>query len=264
MENKIRWSAETTRVEPRKVQILRGETVELDIGLEAYRSPVELPPTASATAYWRTDDMAEGAYYSCTSGVSLYGNRVRWSFTPECDCNASAYDFFVGVDDGHGRTYRPCGRIEMLGAPGNGENILPLPTPSIDFSKVKVANAPWLPLSGGNMENYGMSIRTNCIVSQGGPLWALDTYSGDEYIEAVVPGDWVSSGDKVLGKYNRTLFNNGNQKWAVGEGYETVDIYAGCKAGLAASGAAVLSANAYTDAVVGDIQRALSAITGED
>lgn len=140
MINRIFWTLDTRSITPKNLQFFRGEDVELDIELTSYGEPVDLAG-AGASAFWRSPDMASGFdWYGGPAEVS--GNRVTWTWTGANDSGASAYEFYVGVD-ASGLSYRPCGKIQMLGSPSLNPSAVPIVPPVLDFDKYTVLHAPY-------------------------------------------------------------------------------------------------------------------------
>lgn len=141
MTNRVNWTIDTRAIQPRNLQVLRGETVALDVDLTSYGSPVDLAG-ATCSAYWRSPDMASGAGWY-TSPASADGNRVSWIWDgTTMDAGADVYEWFIGVD-ADGLSYRPCGRIQMLGSPAGNPSAIPIPSPVLDFAKYTVVNSPF-------------------------------------------------------------------------------------------------------------------------
>jgi hypothetical protein len=65
------------------------------------------------------------------------------TFTPQHDCGAAAYRFFVSASGESGVNYRANGTLRMLPSPGFVPNQVELPIHSLDFSQVEIKNAPW-------------------------------------------------------------------------------------------------------------------------
>lgn len=139
-----KWTVDLARVTPADWDCLRGETVELMPSFVSGRDVRDLSGVESATLWWQTNGMG-AAYWSAPASVDTNSrpHRLVARWTPEMDCGAAAYRYFVGAAAPSGTQYRAHGTIRMRGAPGFSPNELPLPVPFIDFAKVAVTNAPW-------------------------------------------------------------------------------------------------------------------------
>lgn len=139
-----KWTVDLSRAAPANWDCLRGETLELAPSFVSGRGAADLSGVGSATMYWQTNGMG-AAYWSAPASVDTNSrpHRLVARWTPDCDCGAPAYSYFVGASSPSGIQYRAFGTVRMRGAPGERPNELPLPVPSIDFGAVAVTNAPW-------------------------------------------------------------------------------------------------------------------------
>ena len=161
-----KWTADLARVTPADWDCLRGETVELMPSFVSGRDVRDLSGVESATLWWQTNGMG-AAYWSAPASVDTNSrpHRLVARWTPEMDCGAAAYRYFVGAAAPSGTQYRAHGTIRMRGAPGDLPNALPLPVKVIDFADVSVTNAPWaLPYTAGD----NIVITNGVISSTGG------------------------------------------------------------------------------------------------
>ena len=145
----LRWTVETSRAQPAQFEAFQGETLTLEASLQSYGKPLELSGLASL--YWQTNGMGS-AYWEATASVN--SNRLSAVFTPEMDVGAKVYNCFIGVP---GTIYHAAFQLRLRPSPGALPNVLPLPTPVIDFAKVRVLNPPWE--SGG-----GGGVSTNAVI----------------------------------------------------------------------------------------------------
>lgn len=135
----LRWTSDAARPAPYVAQVFRGETVGLACSLTAYARPLDLAG-ATAELCWQTNGMGSAWW---TAPASVASNAVSAVWTPEMDCGAASYDFFLRVAAPGGVTYRAHGAIAMRGSPGASPNELPPPVQRIDFAAVSYTNAPW-------------------------------------------------------------------------------------------------------------------------
>ena len=133
----LRWTVETSRVQPAAFEAYQGETLTFEAALQSYGKPIS-NDLQGARIYWQTNGMGS-AYRSASA--SAEGHVLRATWTPAMDVGARAYNCFVGAPS---NSYRAAFQLRLRPSPGASPNNLPLPTPVIDFARVEVANAPWL------------------------------------------------------------------------------------------------------------------------
>ena len=137
----LRWTVETTRAQPATFEAYQGETLAFEASLQSAGKPLEL--SGIAALYWQTNGMGS-AYWETTAAVN--SNRLSAVWTPEMDVGAKVYNCFIGVP---GTIYHAAFQLRLRPSPGATPNALPLPTPVIDFSQVRVLNPPWGSGGGG-------------------------------------------------------------------------------------------------------------------
>lgn len=139
----LRWTVETSRVQPVQFEAFRGETLELKADLFNYGKPLSLP--SSASLYWQTNGMGT-AYWSAPATVE--SNRLSAVWLPTYDTGARAYNCFLGCS---GDVYRAAFQLRLRDSPGAAPNALPLPRQVIDFSRIEVLNPPWSTVGVGGV-----------------------------------------------------------------------------------------------------------------
>ena len=132
----LRWTVETSRVQPVTFEAYHGETLSLEATLQSYGKPVA-DDLQDVRLYWQTNGMGS-AYWSAPASAS--GNVLRATWTPAMDTGANAVYGFIGVA---GEIYRASFQLRMRSSPGAVPNELELPRKHIDFAEVEVKNAPW-------------------------------------------------------------------------------------------------------------------------
>ena len=132
----LRWTVETSRVQPVTFESYHGETLELEATLKSYGKPIA-DTLQDVRIYWQTNGMGS-SYWSAPASAD--GNVLRATWTPAMDTGANAVYGFIGVA---GEIYRASFQLRMRSSPGAAPNELELPRKHIDFSKVEVKNAPW-------------------------------------------------------------------------------------------------------------------------
>ena len=139
----LRWTVETSRVQPASFDAYQGETLTFEAALQSKGKPLEAPLNYSF--FWQTNGMGS-TYWEAPCPVpssSLDGastNVMFATFTPSMDVGARVYNCFIGSPS---NIYHAAFQLRLRPSPGALPNALPLPTPVIDFAQVEVANAPW-------------------------------------------------------------------------------------------------------------------------
>lgn len=184
-----KWTVDLSRAAPASWDCLRGETLELTPSFVSGRGVADLSGVESATLYWQTNGMGS-AYWSRPAAVDTNSqpHRLVARWTPDCDCGAPAYAYFVGASSPSGIQYRAFGTVRMRGAPGFSPNELPLPVQVLDFARIAYTNEPW-----------SASGLTNDFVRKTG-----DTMSGPLTIDSIDNG----------GDINRATYRGGLIEWS--------------------------------------------------
>ena len=132
----LKWTVETSRVQPIAFDAYHGETLALEATLQSYGNPIT-NDLQDARIYWQTNGMGS-AYWSAPASAN--GHILRASWTPAMDTGAKLYNCFIGRA---GDTYRAAFQLRMRSSPGAVPNELELPRKHIDFAEIEVKNAPW-------------------------------------------------------------------------------------------------------------------------
>ena len=139
----VRWTVETSRVQPISVDAYQGEKLELEATMQSYGKPFAIAGE-DVRIYWQTNGMGS-AWWSAPASVKVgrSGERDTYaaSWTPSMDAGAGVYNCFIGQSGGN---YRAEFRLRLRPSPGAAPNTLELPRQSIDFARVEVLNPPWL------------------------------------------------------------------------------------------------------------------------
>ena len=145
----VRWTAETSRVQPIALDAWRGDTLALECTLISYGRPVSLG-AATASLLWQTNGMGS-AWWQTNATVSADG-VIRATWSPSMDPGAPAVAFFLPVQTGDGASYRAAGTLRFRPSPGAGSQIAELPQPggTLDFGEFNLVNAPWATLDAAN------------------------------------------------------------------------------------------------------------------
>jgi len=88
----LRWTVETSRLQPAVFDVVRGETLALEATFTSYGKPVA---TTNQTAFlcWQTNGM-DSAWWT-TNAVALAGNKATALFTPAMDPGAATVTGFI-------------------------------------------------------------------------------------------------------------------------------------------------------------------------
>lgn len=145
----VRWTAETSRVQPIALDAWRGDTLALACTLTSYGKPVALG-AATASLMWQTNGMGS-AWWQTNATVSADG-VITATWSPSMDPGAPAVQFFLPVQTGDGASYRAAGTLRFRPSPGAGSQIAELPQPgdTLDFGAFQLVNAPWATLEAAN------------------------------------------------------------------------------------------------------------------
>lgn len=153
------WEVDLAAKQPQvfTLQRPRGETYELKAVLKRHGKPFE-PAITNACIYWQTNGM-ENLYWSAPASVS--NNVLRATWLPSMDPGATTVRGYIG-DPGH--IYAAAFQFRFIASPGPLPNSLPLPTPVIDFARVRVLNPPWGSGGGGGCDTNAVDILANSAV----------------------------------------------------------------------------------------------------
>ena len=240
----VRWTVETSRVQPAVFEAYQGETLELEAALQSYGKPIEIDPQADWNIYWQTNGMGS-AYWSApatikasappsstsTSTSSLH--LLSATFTPSMDVGAKVYNCFIGSPS---NIYRAAFQLRLRPSPGALPNSLPLPTPVIDFSRIHVLNPPWGSGGGGGCDTNAVVKRvysqheTQYIdgegqvfaITQGAKYWdLLEDYTQQHFIFSPFGNEWRCMGVVVPNLWAHLRYNKDSpdsQKWELYDG----------------------------------------------
>ena len=160
----LRWTVETSRVQPASFDAYQGETLTFEAALQSKGKPLEAPLNYSF--FWQTNGMGS-TYWEAPCPVpssSLDGastNVLFATFTPSMDVGARVYNCFIGSPS---NIYHAAFQLRLRPSPGALPNALPLPTPVIDFARVRVLNPPWTLGGGGGCDTNTVDALANSAV----------------------------------------------------------------------------------------------------
>lgn len=133
------WPADVDHPIPAVFEAFEGETVELACRVVRNRRDYPLFAT-NATCFFQTNGM--GPFY-WSAPATVDGSLMRATLGPADVPSAPALHVLLGSSGPSGIVYRANAILRYLPSPGATPNVLPLPTPSIDFAAVAWTNAPW-------------------------------------------------------------------------------------------------------------------------
>ena len=132
----LRWTVETSRVQPASFDAYHGETLSFEATLQSYGKP-HSTGFNDYKIYWQTNGM-EDVYWSAPA--TCQDNVVTARFTPEMDTGANVVRGFLGCA---GEDFRAAFQLRLRPSPGATPNMLTVPPAILDLSKTVVINAPW-------------------------------------------------------------------------------------------------------------------------
>lgn len=133
----LRWTVETSRVQPAVFEAYHGETLDLEATMLSYGRP--FTAGGEPRLYWQTNGMG-AAYWSAPA--TAVSNRLAAAFTPACDTGANVVQGFIGVS---GSVYRAAFTLRFRNSPGADPVNLPLPAKTLDFATVTLENVDAAP-----------------------------------------------------------------------------------------------------------------------
>ena len=169
----LRWTVETSRVQPAVFEAYQGETLTFEAALQSHGKPLEAPVNYSF--FWQTNGMGSTYWEVKVRGEGEQRNNstvhldpspsptnvffATWS--PEMDVGAKVYNCFIGSPS---NIYHAAFQLRLRPSPGATPNALPLPTPVIDFARVRVLNPPWGSGGGGGCDTNAVDALANSAV----------------------------------------------------------------------------------------------------
>ena len=133
----IKWTVESSMVEPQAITAYHGEALELTATLKSYGSDLDLSGK-TANLYYRSLSMPDNLYW--IAPASANGNVLSATFDGTMDPGEPRLVGFIGVQ---GEIYRAAFTIRLLAAPGFTPGTQNLPTKTLDFSYLDVENSPY-------------------------------------------------------------------------------------------------------------------------
>lgn len=135
----LSWTVETSRAQPATFEAYQGETLTFEAALQAKGKPLESPSNYSF--FWQTNGMGSTYWEApCPRLQPTPTNVLFATWLPAYDVGAKVYNCFIGSPS---NIYHAAFQLRLRPSPGWTPNALPLPTPVIDFAKVRVLNPPW-------------------------------------------------------------------------------------------------------------------------
>lgn len=150
MINTFQTIFEARELKFQQERLFRGESVDLVARITTDGIPDSLSDYQISGVYQPVGDDPEGLTYSVDAEISDGKAILHW--TDENDFGKTAYNVWgLLTKDGKG-AYPIAWRLNFVSSPSYPiDEINPL-VRTIDFDNYDLLNAPWVPLSGGNME----------------------------------------------------------------------------------------------------------------
>lgn len=123
----LKWTVETSRVQPAQFDAYHGETLDMEVTLLSYGSPLVLPPDSECRIFWQTNGM--GNVYWSTNAVLVSTNSIAAVFRPTFDPGATTVLGFIGIPASN---YRAAFTIRFRGSPG-ATPFNPPPMPQAEY-----------------------------------------------------------------------------------------------------------------------------------
>jgi len=149
----LRWTVETSRVQPAVFDVVHGETIELEAALQSYGKPLSMAgKTVSLfyqtngmdTAWWKAPaqvkERTNPLSTSTSSLISQTTNILSATFTPSMDPGGATVNGFIGST---GDMYRAAFTLRFRKGPGARPNVIAQPPKILDLAHTVVINPPW-------------------------------------------------------------------------------------------------------------------------
>ena len=198
----LRWTVETSRVQPAVFEAIRGESLYLEAALQSNGKPLAVTDGADVRLLWQTNGM-DRVFWS-TNAVIVSSNVIAATFLPSFDPGASSVTGFLGIP---GSNYRAAFQLRFRHGPGAVPNELPIPTPTIDFAKVTVLNPPWSGFDTNAVIDIATSVvapAVNAAVNTGRAITASAAAAGTNYTDTVA----AAKADKATTINGHSLSND--------------------------------------------------------
>lgn len=144
----LRWTVETSRVQPAVFDVVHGESIELEASMQSYGKPLSMAGK-SVSIFWQTNGM-DTAWWSApaqvrtgrstTTGAATPTNVLAATFTPAMDPCAATVTGFLGAT---GDIYRAAFTLRFRKGPGATPNVIEQPPRVLDLAHTVVINPPW-------------------------------------------------------------------------------------------------------------------------
>lgn len=188
----LRWTVETSRATPQRIDIYRGETVTVAADLTSYGRPLALE--GEAALYLQTNGMGSAWW---TVPATVVSNRIEATLAPSAyPADASLLTCHLG---GPAINYRAAFAARILGAPGPAPNKVLPPVAMIDFDALTVLNRPYYTkdeTDDGFVGTYGHDMGTGAILGDRSSGYGLGWAGGWHLLRH--PGDAWSAENELV------------------------------------------------------------------
>ena len=139
----LRWTVETSRVQPAVFEAYQGETLTFEVALQSHGRALEAP--VDYGFYWQTNGMGNAYWSTNVASAANYpafaGTNVMFAtWLPSMDVGARAYNCFIGAP---GSNYHAAFQLRLRASPGAVPNVIEQPPPVLDLAHTAVINPPW-------------------------------------------------------------------------------------------------------------------------
>jgi len=141
----LRWTVETSRLQPVVFDVVRGETLALEASFKSYGTPLQMT-NLPCCVFWQTNGMGNVWWTASASATEIAPSVVSADFTPQMDPGAPVVTGFIGST---GEIYRAAFTLRFRHGPGASPNAIPLPAKTIDCAQVEFLNPDAAPWHGG-------------------------------------------------------------------------------------------------------------------
>jgi len=135
----LRWTVETSRLQPVVFDVVRGETLAFEADFKSYGKPLEMTNRPCALFY-QTNAMASSWWTLPARATELDPSVVTATFAPTNDPGASVVHGFLGST---GDIYRAAFTLRFRHGPGAAPNVIDAPPRILDLAHTVVINPPW-------------------------------------------------------------------------------------------------------------------------
>jgi len=132
----LRWTVETSRLQPVVFDAVRGESLDLEASFQTYGTPLAMAGK-DVRIFYQTNGMGSAWW---TGAATATSNRIAATFTPAMDPGGTFVKGFLGST---GDIYRASFTLRFRPGPGATPNVIAQPPRILDLATTTVINPPW-------------------------------------------------------------------------------------------------------------------------